>query len=288
MRQDTPSNPPERPTMAYADGELDHAGSIRVVEQMAEDPLAAKAVLHQQQLRAAVGRVMNDDAVTAPEALRASLRGLAANTLGEATPPAARPSVIGRIGFWMPLTAAAGILIGVLVSATLFDNPGSSSGGGYAVATPLLSSAQVSYFTSRHNLCATSPDALMDDPDLPQSIAALPDALRQKFGTAPVGLDLSTLGYVFDAVGPCNVPGSGSVHLVYQPMPDSGHAGPISLWIRPSNPGLDLEPDKIHQVNPDANDHPVLVWRSGGLDYWLVGDSPADTEQVADRLIQRL
>lgn len=287
MPEEPPLNPNDRPTMAYADGELDPQASIRVVEQMAEDPLAAKAVLHQQQLRAAVGRVMEDPSMRVPDGLRSSLRDLAATVPSEPSAHESRPAVIGRIGFWVPAAVAACLLVGVLVSIGLLSNPGLSNRG-YAFNDPLISSAQVGYFTDRHNICANSPEALMADPNLPQSIADLPDALRQRFGNAPIGLDLAPLGYTFAGAGPCNVPGSGSVHLVYQPLPDSGHDGPISLWIRPSNPDLEIEPDRLYQVNPDANDHPILLWRAAGLDYWLVGESPADAQQVADRLIQRL
>lgn len=300
------------PLKAYADGELSAPVAADVAGRVASDAEAAAVVRHQHQLKSAVARAMDGSAT--PEALREQVQrmvvddrrptsaGLPSVPPLPPAPPvpgdhdATRGGVLAVVGRWMP-TAVAAVLL--LAAWLVFDNgtaqgpaggnaelgarPGAGAasevGLGAVIPARLLTRVEM-----RHLQCGKNPETLLNDPTLPQQLEALPDALASRFEQPDArvpSLDLGGAGYVFDGVGPCHIVGTPSVHLVYHHRDDPGRT--ISLWVRPDDRRLDVEPGRIYALGA-LDEHPVLIWRSGGMVYFIVGDADADVRHAAETL----
>ena len=278
--------------LAYADGELDADASRALVERMADDPQLVRQVLHQQQLRQSVARSMSGGA-EAPDALRTKLNAMAAGAAQADSQSAAshsdhaqRPAVLARIGKWMPAAVAAVLLISAFAiyqSATTPTGPGPIAS--HPVEDSSVPSWQLAAFEQRHVLCSNTLDMLHRDDALPQRITELPQALTQRYGHATPGLDLSAIGYEFQRVGPCTVPGSNSLHLIYHAKADTGRDDSISLWIIPyDTSGRELADGQMIAVLGSEAPHPLFMWRQGEMLYYLCGDRAKGMQQAADML----
>ena len=274
----------------FVDGELDRAGVQRVVDRMANDPEAARQVLHQQQLQQAVGRVMSAQSPPAPAALHASIDKIAGDSSSAITAPAtsetptvaaepyAGPPVVGSIGRWVPAAVAAVLLVSSLV---VFYESGRRGNGAQSDLLP----ASESLFASRHVQCSTGAEMLMGADEFPTELEELPAKLASYLGDNPTpSLDLSRLGYEFHAAGRCTVPGYGAVHLIYHARAQSGRHDSLSLWINRYKGRPEIEPGRIYRATKDSAVHPILLWRDSSMIYHLVGDSPKHTEQAANAL----
>lgn len=269
--------------LAFADGELDADAARALLEQIADDPQVLRQALHQHQLRQAVGRVMSDRP-SAPDALRAKLIAMAANDAGSDPSPSEsirfeeqRPTVLARIGRWVPAAVAAVLLIGALAVYNQLINEQQSE-------VSIVPAARIAAFEMRHMRCSRMIDTLHADATLPQQINALPAALAQRFGTSPPGLDLSAVGYSFQRVGPCTIPGDNALHLIYESTNDTGHDLAMSLWIVPYTGQPQLDDGRVVQVVSPDHAHPIILWRDGQMLYYLCGDEPESMQRAVDLL----
>lgn len=258
-----------------------------------------------ESLRARI-RALADEADRADRTDRAeAARAFASSNLRSIDPsavaPAIRPTVIARLRRWTPAIAAAilfSIGLASLYQANLITHPATpgfpgypgfpassdpttSGGGGGGGELSVLPAAMVQRFARRHSGCEAGRD-LLHEGDLPQNLAELPAALTAYLGDRPdASLDLSGIGYVFDRVGPCTLPGGKSVHLIYRSISDRSHA--LSLWIKPDDGKLALRPDLFYQATTPASsdrdasfgNQPMVVWRHAGMIYYLIGGEPA-------------
>lgn len=277
---------------AFADGELDVEQNLRVLEQMAINPQATRRVMHQQQLRQAVDRAIRDSTPQTPEDLRRTIEQLTSQNpaksaagIGEdqksrPTKPLPLPTPSGSSGVWThftrwtPLAAAAMFFVSALVVLNLAKHPEEPVPG-----------AQYAMFVNRHNSCSRTIEKLSRMDQFPQNIEALPVALGGFLGEQPTpGLDLSALGYEFQAVGECNVPGDKSVHLIYRARGDNSGSDTLSLWVRRYSGSPRVDPDRLYVVTDAGTTEPLLVWRQGAMIYYLVGRSLGRVESAANRL----
>jgi anti-sigma factor RsiW len=273
---------------AFADGELDVEQNLRVLEHMAMNPTATRRVLHQQQLRQAVERVIRQDTPPTPANLRASIAALAAETPAASSPAAARPTVrqsrwelFARIGAWTPVGLAAALLALTLILQVNYKNLDAPSGMEY------IPTSKVAEFGKRHVTCSRQLMELHEATNVPQRIEEIPHAVAEYLGTQPYPvLDLTKLGYEFEGVGKCTVPGDRSVHLVYRSMERTGYRDTVSLWIQPDGGQLGALPQGVlYRPRDNAQqEHPMVYWRTGGMIYYLIGDDPTVVEQAANML----
>ena len=287
---------------AFADGELDVEQNLRVLEQMAMDPVNTRRVLHQQQLRRACARVMADPAVKCPDALRDRIADLA-GTAERDTPagnPARRPDagtassgsevsrtdpafdgrdsrpVLATIGRWAaPLAAAAVLAVVGTVGLNAFRG---ASGVSDYTADGLITASLAEKFGSRHASCALGETSPYNAKLFPAEIDQLDESLAQHVGQELDGaaLDLSELGYDYQVAGVCPVPGDNSVHVLYR-NPD-GKA--LSLWIKAYDGQPTLDPG-VPYVPPQAHsERPMMVWREANMVFYLVGDVMDDVKNA--------
>lgn len=287
----TPQTTPEL-LAALADGELDLSANPEAFEQIAGDPHALRQVADQQRLRRSVASAMDDPSMRCPDAVRAQIQQLAQADKAQVTaPPAAsavpvqaddRPPVLARIGRWAPAAVAAVMLLAA--TAVFFAaRPGTPG----TVTPSVLDVRTVQSFGQRHIHCAESPgESLHGTERFGQGLEELPGNLDTYFDRSIDGraLDLSAIRYDYQLAGVCGIPGSGSVHIVYQHHDDPNRA--MSLWIGPTPDRLagQMQSGRLYVETADNLEHPVVFWEDNGLIYYLVGDSLQDVHDAVQTL----
>ena len=291
-------DPPQTPAellAALADGELDLSQSPQARQLLSEDPQAAVQIACQQQLRRSVAAAMDGPAMRCPEDLRASLHEMAAEAdassdLSQTPPPTPAASmppytgepVLARIGRWAPAAVAAVLL--VAATAVFFAT---GTGGLGQPGTAVLDVQAVQTFGHRHTLCASDPsERLVGHERFGDSLEQLPGNLNDYFSRSADGLslDLSSAGYEYQLTGVCSLPGSGSVHIVYQNKSNPDQM--MSLWVIPAQQEISeqMEAGRVYVEAAADLDHPVILWEDNGLLFYLVGDSLQDAQNAVQTL----
>ena len=312
MTDDLTNLNPEQTLAVYADGELDGELKRQLDEQLTTDPAAAKRVENQRKLRESIANVMADPSYQAPTELRDKIAELARTVPSESsespddqtagrvpTAPASGSTgspVFARIGRWIPSAVAAVLLIGAF---TVFN-----AGRGQTITTAwgesanVLNASLVHRFAGRHVQCSRNNVPLEETDRFPKNFTELPVALSEYLHTPvqPDALDFSKLGYVFDVAGLCVLPGKGAVHILYHAQSTDPAAEPkaLSLWLRPYPDGAPqgpadmpvLETDTLYASPATEDANPMVIWRHGGLAYYLVGDDYDTIEQALDAIRQ--
>jgi len=272
---------------AFADGELDVEQNLKVLGQMAMDPTNTRRVLHQQQLRKACAEAMDGPEHRCPDELRTQIsdlldaEGPRASSDADAKPRSGAGSpVIARIGHWLPAAVAAVLLLGA--TAVCFSPRVGDAGGSGAIVT----AGQFELFNRRHSSCSKDLTKLYAGIQSPTDVAALPGTIDDYFGdtagSIDSALDLSVLGYDFQRVGLCSIPGKGAVHVVYRAAEGADDRS-LSLWIKPDQGDLPITADMMHTAR-SADGKPVLIWKHNGRVYYLFGDQTDDAAKAAELL----
>jgi anti-sigma factor RsiW len=253
--------PGELDLMAYADGELDTAGSERVRRYLSNHPEAERKVEAYIKLQQAGRRAMADVAVPV---------GLL-QKLAELDQPA--PARGWRIGY---LSAAAAVLIVALGTVALVMRN---------AATPVVQGSSlvpvgwVSSASKVHINCAK--DAEHFAAGFPRTVRELPGSLQSYLGESAICPDLSALGYRFNGCGPCRIPGGKTAHLLYK---STQGKGPLSLFVQKDEGQLPLEDRKVYLSRDAADGTEMIVWRAHGVVYYLVGESDEQLKSAADEM----
>ena len=296
--------------MAYADGELADNPHMRVLHAMAADPSTVMAVIHQRQLRQAVGSSMAEQAPAIPTSLRSRILEAAAeatayvdipagyeadlshevdarksynnNALSNGSPGQVGP--VGAIRRWLPAAVAAVLLIGAfaVMNVVIRQTRAANMTQNLPAAGHVLTVAQIEQFARRHVSCSTMVEQLQEA-DWPSNVEALPAALAGFLHaqTNPI-LDLSQAGYEYVGSGPCTLPRTKSAHLIYRPT-DSSRRDSLSLWVLADDGSFDFARGELLKATSDKYPHPMLIWRNRGLVYYLMGDSPETVRRASDQ-----
>jgi anti-sigma factor RsiW len=285
---------------AFADGELEVTENLAVLEQLSRDPYHTQRVVHQQQLKQAVGRAMREPA-QAPASLRERIEAMAGDSTSELGGGSQVKATRGRWGgswprriaprtsrrrWWVSLAAAA--LIGLAAPVGIvIDGMGPGQEPGTIAQAGVMNTDTARQFSKRHVACAYGQAELMNAARYPTELGRLPAAMRQRLDRQPLSadrLDLGAVGYRFYRAGDCRIPGDEGVHVLYRARSDSGRRDAISLWIHPAQGGLPIEPNKVYDATGEDAVHPILLWKHDGLVYYLVGDSAKRVHAAADYL----
>lgn len=299
MTTELPHENPDQLLAAFADGELEGEQNRQVLKRLSQDPALADRVAEQQKLRQAVARAMDDPSMKAPAALRDRIARMSRETPGTGAPsPTANRAdagspVLAVIGRWLPAAVAALFFIGALVALNMAGNrengPGNNavaSANGLITNGNVLNASLVDQFGNRHFKCSRHIAPIHGADKFPQDLAKLPGALSEYFHEPidPELLDLSGLGYEFDTIGLCILPGKGSVHMIYKTQNAAGQAEMLSLWMRPFEEGSGIEPDRLYTTADPQGNYPMVVWRHGSMVYYLVGDSYDTVERAFEAI----
>ncbi len=268
---------------AFADGELEVEQTLKVLEHMAMNPEATRRVMHQQQLRQAVQRAVVDAAPDVTPELRAAVARIAEEAPAASAEPSetpratpARPTALR----WIPAAAAALLLV-ASVAVFLAAREEAAAPGGTAVPASLAKRLQM-----RHEECSAQIQRLQGQSDFPADLVELPAAVVHHVGGGAIAsLDLTALGYAFEAAGKCSVPGKPAVHMIYRALPETGRDDALSLWIKAYEQVPDIRENRLYFGTDADAPQTILLWRRGHVIYYLVGDTSAPMDRVANALL---
>jgi len=295
---------------AFADGELDLEQTIEVLSRLTIDPATTARVDHQQRLREAVRRVMRGPecrghSTRCPEAIRREIERVCRDAAAsepsaqlEASPRAAsssapstepdnpggpaRHGVLASLGRWFPLAAAAALLL--VGAAGLYVMRGT---GVVPFEGRIVNAALAQQFDVRHTACSTDVSELYNHLQFPENVEALPEAVAGTVGHSIPGLaplDLSIMGYRYVRAGRCEVPGEPAVHVIYR-AEAGGSDDALSVWVTTDRGQIeDLEKDRLYMAQVPETGHPLVLWRRGGLVYYLLGETLPAVESAANIL----
>lgn len=282
-------NDADRKLAAFADGELEGDQNLEMLRQMTKDPSVAQRVEEHQKLRAAVGKAMDDPSIKAPDSLRDQIMQMAATEPAESReqPQSEGSPVLAVIGRWVPAAVAAVLLLGAVIA---LNQTGSDAVNDRLITSgQVLNASLVERFGTRHFKCARKITPIYGSEQFPQKLDELPGALSSYFHQSidVDALNLSSLGYEFDMIGLCLLPGKGSVHMIYSSQAPTGQTDTLSLWLRPFEEGSGIEPGKLYKTPDPQKNFPMLVWRAGDMVFYLVGDSYDAVERAFDAISRK-
>lgn len=282
-----------------ADGEATPDQQAAFEQARQRDPSLAKRLDHEAGLRAACARSLG--AASAPADLRERLArsmreaaapespasGTAATNLklAHAADDSALPSLnVGidnrrtRTMRWSGWLAAAAVALAA--GGVWLASPSGPVGGPLAQAPALVperTMSLVQFTTDEHSRCAalgTYFDRKMQARSLADAQKAAIELLSKVPGVLALrSVALEEAGYEFAGLGPCHVPGAGrSAHIIYKANPTLAPGAPnVSLFIQEDMGDLEIEPEvAFRSAQPDSQGMQLTVWRSGGLNYYLV------------------
>ncbi len=266
---------------AFADGDTDDVTRLRVMRYLAAHPEAMARVIEHQQFRHAVARVVRASTPPTPAGLRDRIASLPVTT-------SPRSNVVGRIGRW---AAAITAVAAVLVLATMLGLPSGEQPWLHwpPGAAQIVPAGMAGQFINRHVACTRMLADLEDQAAFPHTLEQMPETLAARLHSAPgdlTGLDLRKAGYVFERAGLCHVPGK-SVHLIYRALPETGRNDQISVWIQSAADSrivASLEEGRVYRAGPRDSAHPLVVWKRGGMLFFVVGDGQPSVDAAADVL----
>jgi anti-sigma factor RsiW len=265
----------------FADGELDVEQSLRVLEHMAMNPPATKRVMHQQQLRRSIARYFTDHTPAAPAELTEKLKTLF-------PPPQEKPANV----YWWRMSAfvAAAIVLltfGAWIGRTtkrsqpLAAGPTVAPAAAIAPASQPVSPIMVGVLLRTHVNCARF--ATHTSSDLfPADLANLPASVKRYLDADFTPPKFDDLHYHFAGAEPCQIPGGKTVHLLYRGEGSLRHDA-ISLFVQRDEGQLKILAGDSYSAAASHAAHPLVVWRSKGLVYYVIGDN-ADIVKRAAKL----
>ena len=297
--------------LAVADGEADVAQRELAFAAMAERPELARFVLDQQKLRSAVGRTMTSmpevpaglreriaaQANAVPQAAATAVPMAAESDASSRSAQSAPP--LARLAPWFPSAVAAMLCV---VAALMFmssrQQPSPSDRVSPLVqqgpptnvdSIHVVGSDVVEGLSFRHVSCSRLLSSLNDSVKFPTEVKNVPKAIGDYLGRSPYGvLDLSALGFKFEGAGPCAVPGSTAVHLIFRPIDRTHRDDALSLWSQPDDGSVNIKPDTMYQPAGESALHPIMLWKHADMLYYLVGDESEMVSKAAHQLASQL
>lgn len=285
--------------ICYIDGELPPTGA-RIIEQaIAEQPVLRDRLESLRNLRVISRDVIRRSTPPVPEELAARIAAISkefvsaaqdsspargVDQLSDRSRPAKPGGFLGlRISAGRGLALAAAATLVLALAAWLVAN---GSGGG-RVLTGLepagMTSQTVSLLEARHLKCVMMGNNFADV-SFPKVLKDVGPAVRAFLNDDVAAPDLSDVGLEFVGVGPCDMPGGKTLHWLYKST--SQPSVFVSLFVQPYSQQVPFSPDTAVVVAGPTAKHPLLVWRSETLVFYLIGDDFGATSTVAARMGQ--
>lgn len=240
-----------------------------------------------QALRLAVGRAMQ--CLSAPDALRAAVQQIAADT----TPPALDPSemVLGRIMRWVPLAMVAGLLVVTAVTVRSFLPGGSSqpvtdeqiqANAGFALRLASDFATQDAVPTKNQSCCG--------DLDL------LKRSTQQYIGAEPnlkdlvADPDVRVVGFDTGRIPPRSGEPCVKIRLSVQSRDPEPTTATLfvtqSMVFLPDNEQHNDSPAAVYNVpRCESTAHRTMTgWRAGGLSYLVVSENESTNATIRARM----
>lgn len=262
---------------AFADGELDAAQTLAVLNYLHGRPELLEALRTQQRLRVAAERAIRVSSPPVPDEVRRRIEAMAV-----AQPPAAAAAPWRR-RWVMPAVAAALLVGGVLAGRFAFPP---------RTKPPVVATADVvpptlvAHASRVHADCSRLGGA-MHTAGFPTELGGLAALVKSDLNSQDAHPDLSPIGFEFIGAGPCAAPLAGTAHLLYRST-TPGHPRWMSVFVQPFSGQFALDQGKIYDLSGPRSPFPVLAWRTGRVVYFLIGDDPDATDRGRTNLAATL
>ena len=273
---------------AFADGELDAADNLAILDYVSQNPDMVRLMRDQQRLRLTALRAVRGSTPPVPAALRAQIESMAVATLAaDRARPAQTEARRNRAHRFLGVAAAVaasllvGLVAGGLAARLLRSSPQLAPPAIAQLPTPVAPAevvpvGLVTAATRVHVDCSRLADRL-HSVGYPPQFTDLAASVRQDLGREDTPYpDLSSIGYRLVGAGPCGKPLEGTVHLLYKsPRPESV----ISLFVQAHTGRFAMSPGTLYTLSGTEAPFPAYAWRTERVVYFLV----ADNEEAADR-----
>lgn len=270
---------------AFADGELDAAQILAVLEYIRAEPEALDLLTEQQKLRVAAMRTVRATAPPVPPALRERIEALSAAAAVQPKPTpksAATRAWASRLPWLLSAAVVLGILGGITIGY-LALRPREPDGETTAAAPRYdVPPSTVAAVTGVHVDCSRFA-ARRHATTFPEELDGLSSAVKQDFNRDSPYPDLSNLGYKLIGAGPCRAPLADTVHLLYRSTSEDVN-DTLSIFVRPADGEPNLDQGKFDLVSDSSAAHPMFAWRTARAVYFLVGDEMATTERARNAI----
>jgi anti-sigma factor RsiW len=265
-----------RDLSAFADGELDPAGSRRLLQHLLDHPADMDQLRRVQRLNTEAGRVIRQRAPAPSVELLERLRQLAPQPV----PRPARPPITVRS--WLPLARALAAI--VLLVIGLWAGSRMARPTAPVVSTAdVLPAAVVSHAEEVHGVCSRLALGLHSG-GYPADVAALATSVEQDLHSEHPYPDLSPIGFRYRGAGPCGWPLPDTAHLLYGSV-RPGSVNAVSVFVQPWRAQYPLVAGRLYSVSVAQSPFPMLAWRTEHVVYFLLADNDA-TERSAVALIR--
>ncbi len=275
---------------AAADDELGSHDERRLEAHLETAPEDVARIKAEQELKAAVARVMDiDSGESAPAGLRdriaSAMAAVEIETEDEPSVPEQMAEATRSASFWsgsqLRYIAAAAVV--VIAAVAVYFNTTSAPGFDRTLQDR---TAAASFVAREHGHCvkdiahAERKFKIENPEDLP---AFAGDIVGMEVALADLVVSGATNVTFMDA-GPCGVPGGKSIHMRFS-LPD--YEEDISLFIQRDKGQMELDDGITYELDAakDApNSSSVYIWLREGLVYYLVIENPEETEILRKEL----
>ena len=291
---------------AFADGELNAAQNLAVLDYLESHPEAFAYLRDRQLLRQSAQRIATKDQRdrAMPDALKARLNQLAADGDGDGAgpsppPPGGRPAPHAHRRWWPrylgALAIAASLSIGFTIGAA---RPPKRRGVAEVPATrdarPPLTADEIDARDAAvpvtliraavnvHVDCSRVEERLHGG-GYPVDLGPLKPLVKADLGSGLDRPDLSALGYHFVGAGPCSKPLKDTVHLLYKKDGPEPRAT-ISLFAQRYDGQFELSRGRMYCIRGESATFPMWAWRTERVVYFLIADD-MPTVVAAGRII---
>lgn len=272
---------------AFADGELDAAHRLAVIDYLQSHPEACEYLRDRERLRQSAQRVVLADqtANAIPQALKDRLNAIAA---GDNLPPSHGlrrlwPRGLGIIA----ASATIGFAIGTLWSRpsgpALHPQASSPTSSVTSTTVPVSLTAEavdlrdaaipptlVRAAAYVHVDCSRVADRLHSG-GYPEDLGPLAKLVETDLRSDAPQPDLTSIGYQFVGAGPCAKPLEGTVHLLYKKTGPEPRAT-ISVFAQAYRGQFGLQPGRMYCIANEESIFPTCAWRSRDVVYFLIAD----------------
>jgi anti-sigma factor RsiW len=270
--------------LALMAGELDAAQAQAVLTRLAGRPDAAELLRRAEARAAMMNAARRATDIQTPATLRADIEAMLERETA-ATAPMPLPITRSRRPWRALLAVAAGIGVGVMGSAWFYSTRPSPPAREVATTQPqgVLPDEWLVRAGRIHGECSRLPEGLHAK-SFAATDATLSAAVKVDLRTQSDAPDLTAAEFKFAGAGPCPASRYKTSHLLYRSTRQGSYVT-VSLFAQVDVGQFEgLESGRVYRASPASAPYPILAWRSGGVVYFLVGDS----NSVVNRVLQVL
>jgi len=277
---------------AYADGELDSAQNLTVIDYLEGHPEGFTYLRDWERLRQAVRKINLEEkqSCEVPAGLRARLQEFAADSGNvESNRPTTRfpPSPLPWSVWLGVLGTAAACLIGGILGGIYWTRTGNVIVQNQAVSPPEIFAPRLTgeeadvrdakiparlvlAATHVHVDCSRVAERLHSG-GYPVLLGPLSALVKNDLKSSAPEPDLSSIGYHYVGAGPCAHPLEGTVHLLYRKDGPEPRAA-VSVFVQKYVGQFNLHVGRMYCIAGPASAFPMCAWRSNDVVYFLIAD----------------